>query len=36
MQEREDDEDINTSATIIPSIDILDPITRLRAQQLNH
>jgi hypothetical protein len=26
------DEDINTSATIIPSIEILDPI----AQQLNH
>jgi hypothetical protein len=26
MQE-EDDEDINTSATIIPSIEILDPIT---------
>jgi hypothetical protein len=30
------DEDINTSATIIPSIDILGPITRSRAQQLNH
>jgi hypothetical protein len=30
------DEDINTSATIIPSIEILGPITRLRAQQLNH
>jgi hypothetical protein len=30
------DEDINTSATIIPSIEILDPITRSRAQQLNH
>jgi hypothetical protein len=28
MQEGEDDEDINTSATIIPSIEILDPITR--------
>jgi hypothetical protein len=28
MQEGEDDEDINTSATIIPSIDILGPITR--------
>jgi translation initiation factor IF-1 len=27
MQEGEDDEDINTSATIIPSIDILGPIT---------
>jgi hypothetical protein len=30
------DEDINTLATIIPSIEILDPITRSRAQQLNH
>jgi hypothetical protein len=28
MQEREDDEDINTSATIILSVDILGPITR--------
>jgi hypothetical protein len=36
MQEREDDEDINTSATIISSIEILRPITRSRAQQLNH
>jgi hypothetical protein len=27
MQEGEDDEEINTSATIIPSIEILDPIT---------
>jgi hypothetical protein len=36
MQEGEDDEDINTSATIIPSVEILDPITRSRAQQLNH
>jgi hypothetical protein len=36
MQEGEDDEDINTSATIISSIDILGPITRSRAQQLNH
>jgi hypothetical protein len=36
MQEGEDNEDINTSATIIPSIEILDPITRSRAQQLNH
>jgi translation initiation factor IF-1 len=27
IQEGEDDEDINTSATIIPSIEILDPIT---------
>jgi predicted RNA-binding protein with EMAP domain len=31
-----DDEDINTLATIIPSVDILGPITRSRAQQLNH
>jgi hypothetical protein len=30
------DEDINTSATIIPSVDIVSPITRSRAQQLNH
>jgi hypothetical protein len=36
MQEGEDDENINTSATIIPSIEILGPITRSRAQQLNH
>jgi hypothetical protein len=28
MQEGEDDEDINTSATIISSVEILDPITR--------
>jgi hypothetical protein len=28
MQEGEDDENINTSATIIPSIEILGPITR--------
>jgi hypothetical protein len=27
MQEREDDEDINTSDTIIPSVEILGPIT---------
>jgi hypothetical protein len=27
MQEGEDDEDINTLATIIPSVEILDPIT---------
>jgi hypothetical protein len=32
MQEGEDDEDINTSVTIIPSIEILGPITRSRAQ----
>jgi hypothetical protein len=30
------DEDINTSTTIIPSIEILGPITRSQAQQLNH
>jgi hypothetical protein len=30
------DEEINTSATIIPSIEILSPITQSRAQQLNH
>jgi hypothetical protein len=36
MQEGEDDDDINTSATIIPSVEILGPITRSRAQQLNH
>jgi hypothetical protein len=30
------DEDINTSATIIHSIEILGPITQSRAQQLNH
>jgi hypothetical protein len=36
MQEGEDDEDINTSATIIPFVEILGSITRSRAQQLNH
>jgi hypothetical protein len=36
MQEGKDDEDINTSATIISSVEILGPITRSRAQQLNH
>jgi hypothetical protein len=36
LQEGEDDEDINTLATIIPSIEIVGPITRSRAQQLNH
>jgi hypothetical protein len=30
------DEDINTLATIIPSVEIVGPITRSRAQQLNH
>jgi hypothetical protein len=36
MQEGDDDEDINTSATIIHSVEILNPITRSRAQQLIH
>jgi hypothetical protein len=36
MQEGEDDEDINNLATIIPFIEILDPITRSRALQLNY
>jgi hypothetical protein len=36
MQEGEDDEDINTLPTIIPSTEILGPIRRSRAQQLNH
>jgi hypothetical protein len=36
MQDGEDDEDINTSATIIPSVEILGPITQSQAQQLNH
>jgi hypothetical protein len=36
MQEGEDDEDINTSAIIIPFIEILSSITRSRAQQLNY
>jgi hypothetical protein len=31
MQKGEDDEDINTSATIIPSVEILGPTTRSRA-----
>jgi hypothetical protein len=30
------DADINTSATIIPSVEVLGPITRSQAQQLNH
>jgi hypothetical protein len=30
------DEDIHTSVTIIPSVEILGHITRSRAQQLNH
>jgi translation initiation factor IF-1 len=36
MQEGEDDEDINTLATIIPSVEIVGPITRSRGQQLNY
>jgi hypothetical protein len=36
MKEGEDGEDINTLATIIPSVEILGPITQSRAQQLNH
>jgi translation initiation factor IF-1 len=32
MQEGEDNEDFNTSATIIPSVEILGPITRSWAQ----
>jgi hypothetical protein len=36
MQQGEDNEDINTSDSIIPSVEILGPITRSRAQQLNH
>jgi hypothetical protein len=36
MQEGEHDENINTSATIIPSVEILGSITQSRAQQLNH
>jgi hypothetical protein len=36
MQEGEDDDDINTLAIIIPSVEILGPITRSQAQQLNH
>jgi hypothetical protein len=36
MEEGEDDEDINTSVTIIPSVEIIGPITRSRARQLNY
>jgi hypothetical protein len=36
MQKGEDDEDINTLATIIPSVEIVGLITRSREQQLNH
>jgi hypothetical protein len=34
--QRGGDEDINTSATIIPSVEIVGPITRSRAQLLNY
>jgi hypothetical protein len=34
MQEGEDNEGINSSATIIPSVEIFGPITGSRAQQL--
>jgi hypothetical protein len=30
------DEDLNTSTTIIPSVEILGPVAQSRAQQLNH
>jgi hypothetical protein len=36
MQEGKDDEDINTSTTVIPSVEILGHITQSRAQQLNY
>jgi hypothetical protein len=36
MQEGEDNEDNNTSATIFPSIEIFGPITQSRGQKLNH
>jgi hypothetical protein len=36
IQEGEDDENINTSATIILSVEILGPITRSLSQLLNH
>jgi hypothetical protein len=36
IQEGEDDGGINTLATIIPSVEILGPITRSRSQQLNY
>jgi hypothetical protein len=36
LEDNDADEDINNSATIIPSVEILGPITRSRAQQLNH
>jgi hypothetical protein len=36
IQEGEDDEDITTPDTAIPSIELQGPITRSRAQQLRH
>jgi hypothetical protein len=36
MQEGEDNEGINSSATIIPLVEIFGPITGSRVQQLNH
>jgi hypothetical protein len=36
IQEGEDDEDITTSDTIIPSIELQGPIMRSWAQQLHH
>jgi hypothetical protein len=36
IQEGEDDEDITTSDTTTPSIEVQGPITRSRAQQLRH
>jgi hypothetical protein len=36
IQEGEDDEDITTSNTTIPSIELQGPIMRSRAQQLRH
>jgi hypothetical protein len=36
MLQSQTEEDINTLATIIPSVEIVGPITQSRAQQLNH
>jgi hypothetical protein len=36
IQEGEDDEDIKTSATITPFVEIFGSITRSQVQQLNH
>jgi hypothetical protein len=35
IQEGEDDDDITTSDTTTPSIEVQGPITRLRAEQLH-